>query len=72
MEPALEAVARAYRIIRETGAPDYPAYLAARDAYLAAQPEAAADPDLSGTVGRLIAEACNAGLVWGDVRWWRR
>jgi len=72
MEPAPEAAARAYRSVRETGAADYPAYLAARDAYLAAQPEAAADPDLSGIVGRLIAEACNAGLVWGDVRWWQR
>ncbi len=31
MEPALEAAARAYRIVRETDTMDYPAYLAARD-----------------------------------------
>ncbi len=47
MDVALEAVARAYRTVRETGASDCPAYLAVRDAYLVVRPEAANDPALS-------------------------
>jgi hypothetical protein len=37
MELAVETVARAYRTVRETGAADYPAYLAARDTGRAAR-----------------------------------
>ena len=39
MESAIEAVARAYRTVRETGVSDHRAYLAAREAYLTFGPK---------------------------------
>jgi hypothetical protein len=64
MESDLEAVARAYRAVRETGAKDLPAFRAALAAYCAVHPGAAADLGTARRVALLIYEACTRGMLW--------
>jgi len=55
MDPDLEAVARAYRRVRETGAMDFPARVEAERVYRDRHPEAG--PELSRVVAHLIHQA---------------
>jgi len=62
MDSDLQAVARAYRRIRETGAMDHPARVEAERVYRERHPDAG--PEVSRVVAELLHKASMAGLLW--------